>query len=392
MGKGSKGGEPREVVRLPALPLAPESKTHRDSKGSRKGGGRKSKSDVKQSAPKPKPDNGVSKEDSVEQKKSLVITQESTDGDELRKRLEEKSKKYSHLPVYNKEEERRKAEKRQAKVSKIFSSVDQQLGGFSDLTTSHMASHGITIAPSPFDDDSAREEPSEVDGEKPPPYTTLERSETAVAPPADVHTLKYRSGGVLAPRHSDVQTQEPKTRTSVTFTERKNSEPAIEASQGPQVPGWESTDPQVTQTQLQTLEPVTQQQPPDSDYSKLGDTLNALTQRMSSVTLEIQKEMEVDIPFIDHGEDDEDYRRADRSPPQAGAATTSSSDQDSDSDSELAAALAPCLNPNLRVAKIQLEVVSQTSSSSLVVSERLGQGQETLHINRKTVRRDFADV
>jgi len=44
------------------------------------------------------------------------------------------------------------------------------------------------------------------------------------------------------------------------------------------------------------------------------------------------------------------------------------------------------------VAKIQLEVVPQTTSSTLLVSERLGQAQETLHINRKTVRRDFADV
>lgn len=338
MGKGSQSREPREVARLPALPLAQESKTHRDSKGSRKGAGRKSKSDVKQPAPKPKSDNEVSKEDSVEQKKSLVVTQESTDGDELRKRLEEKSKKYSHLPVYNKEEERRKAEKRQAKVSKIFSSVDQQLGEFSDLTTSHMASHGITIAPSPFDDEPAREEPSEVDGEKPPPYTTLERTETASAPPADVHTLKYRSNGVLNPRQSDVQPQESKARTSVTFSERKNSELDSEASQGPRVPGLDLPESQVTQkqlqtpdpqmTQLQTLDAVTQQPCPDSDYSSLGNTLNALTQRMSSVTLEIKKEMEVDIPFIDHGEEGEDYRQADRSPPKAAAAAAQPASRD----------------------------------------------------------------
>merc|ERR1719327_1034916 len=67
--------------------------------------------------------------------------------DEFRRHLEEKSKKYSHLPVVDKEEEKRKAEKRQAKISNIFSSCDKQLGEFSDLTTAHMASHGITLTP-----------------------------------------------------------------------------------------------------------------------------------------------------------------------------------------------------------------------------------------------------
>jgi len=57
------------------------------------------------------------------------------------------------------------------------------------------------------------------------------------------------------------------------------------------------------------------------------------------------------------------------------------SDSDYDTDSDLARVLAPNLNPNLRVAKIQLEVVP-SMSSTLVVSERLCHGSEVISTTR----------
>ena len=72
------------------------------------------------------------------------------------------------------------------------------------------------------------------------------------------------------------------------------------------------------------------------------------------------------------------------------------SDSDYDTDSDLARVLAPNLDPNLRVAKIQLEVrfsletncelntlqVVPSMSSTLVVSERLCHGSEVISTTR----------
>ena len=76
--------------------------------------------------------------------------------------------------------------------------------------------------------------------------------------------------------------------------------------------------------------------------------------------------------------------------------TSPTSDSDYDTDSDLARVLAPNLNPNLRVAKIQLEVkrflsasfkgitvqVVPSISSTLVVSERLCHGSEVVSTTR----------
>jgi len=67
------------------------------------------------------------------------------------------------------------------------------------------------------------------------------------------------------------------------------------------------------------------------------------------------------------------------------------SDSDYDTDSDLARVLGQNLNPNLRVAKIQLEVVPSISST-LVVSERLCHGSEVVSTTRKTVRRELSQV
>jgi len=261
-------------------------------------------------------------------------------GEELRRRLEEKSAKYAHLPVVDREEEARRAARRQEAVSSILSSVDSQLGEFSTLTSQHMASHGITIAP------TSQEVQGEVQEEV---QEDKFRAEEAVGG-ADVHTIRYRSG-VLAPRH---QPETPSNRATITIAEKE------EQGEGHM-------------------------------YRSLGDTLTALTERMGSMTRDLQGDQ--DIPFIDHGEDAADYRTIDRTARGSlfKESTTSSSDSDSDSDSALARVLATSLNPHLRVAKIQLEVGSSTSST-LVVSERVGQGGDTLTTIRKTVSREFAMV
>jgi len=68
--------------------------------------------------------------------------------------LEEKSKKYSHLPVYDRQEEIKKAKEREAKMSAIMSDMDKNLGAVTDLTSSHMESKGVKMAPTPFDEES----------------------------------------------------------------------------------------------------------------------------------------------------------------------------------------------------------------------------------------------
>lgn len=109
--------------------------------------------------------------------------------------------------------------------------------------------------------------------------------------------------------------------------------------------------------------------------------------------MDMRKEPE--IPFIDVGDDDGDYRNVTRTNDGFGknsdSSVTSDSETERDTDAELATVLAPNLNPNLRVTKIQLETVS-SPTRSLVLEERQCQGSDTLHTNRKTVRRDYTDV
>ena len=185
------------------------------------------------------------------------------EGDELRRRLEEKSAKYAHLPVVDRQEEARRAARRQEDVSSILSSVDSQLGEFSTLTSQHMASHGITIA------STSQEVQGKVQEEMQEELQEDKAKAEEVVGGSDVHTIKYRSG-VLAPR---LQLETPSNRATITIAEQE------EQGEGHM-------------------------------YRSLGDTLTALTERMGSMTRDLQGDQ--DIPFIDHGEDAADYRTIDR--------------------------------------------------------------------------------
>ena len=259
----------------------------------------------KQAAPsKPKP----AKEGKPRKKSSGsgAPSHQAPEEDEFRRHLEEKSKKYSHLPVVDKEEERRKAERRQAKISNIFSSCDKQLGEFSDLTTAHMASHGITLTPGDTE--------PETDTDLGSPLNAPDLLPTA--PPLDVHTIRYRDG-VLSPRGQnqtsdklESPTAQPdkvpkvchetsRPRTSVTFADGQP-----QAVSEPQVPVNLSSE---------SSDALGAKQPPSEvegeEYLRLGQTLTALTERMGSVTRDIRDD---EIPFIDNGEGAEDYTRITR--------------------------------------------------------------------------------
>merc|ERR1712038_2080229 len=69
---------------------------------------------------------------------------------DLKKKLEENSKKFSHLPVYDKDLETRKTEERRREMTEIFSSLDKQLGNVADLTTSHIK---LKTSSTPFDEE-----------------------------------------------------------------------------------------------------------------------------------------------------------------------------------------------------------------------------------------------
>jgi len=348
----------------------------------------------KQPAPsKPKPVKEGVKEGKPRKKSSgsAAPSQQAPEEDAFRRHLEEKSKKYSHLPVVDKEEERRKAERRQAKISNIFSSCDKQLGEFSDLTTAHMASHGITLTPGDTEPETETDQGSPLNAPAPDLLPT--------APPLDIHTIRYRDG-VLSPRG---QNQTSDTLYSPPAEPDKVPKMCHETSSRPRtsVTFADGQPEAVSEPQLPVVNPYTSErgdalgpnEPPGEaqgeDYLRLGHTLTALTERMGSMTREIRDD---EIPFIDNGEGAEDYTRITRTRDNGDTDSTSpTSDSDYDTDSDLARVLAPNLNPNLRVAKIQLEVVPSISST-LVVSERLCQGSEVISTTRKTVRRELSQV
>jgi len=262
----------------------------------------------------------VSKETQLTPKSKNVELEGKKD---LRKILEEKSKKYSHLPVYDKEEERRKDEERQAKMSGIFYEVDKQLESVTDLTSTHMAKKGITMKTSatPFD------EPSE----------DSDRS-------SEVHTIRYNKG-VLNPRHSASQTQgisekeESIMPVSKTVTAIDNSAKPVptkeyktekvisSAASDSKSESFENTAIR-TESSLNDAksdEPVyalppykrnlVTPKPPENKlseksegatYESLGQTFRELTEKMQTVTKDMKSETE--IPFMDDG-DNEDYRQ-----------------------------------------------------------------------------------
>ena len=241
---------------------------------------------------------------------SAALSQQTPEEDEFRRHLEEKSKKYSHLPVVDTEEERRKAERRQAKISNIFSSCDKQLGEFSDLTTAHMASHGITLTPGDTEPETETDLGSPLKAPAPDLLPT--------APPFDVHTIRYRDG-VLSPRGQnqtsdtlESPTAQPdkvpkvchetsRPRTSVTFAD---GQPKAVS---------EPHDVPVNPLNSESSDALGPKQPASEtdgeEYLRLGHTLTALTERMGSVTRDIRDD---EIPFIDNGEGAEDYTRITR--------------------------------------------------------------------------------
>merc|ERR550532_1273244 len=250
-----------------------------------------------------------------------------------------------------------------------------------------MASHGITLTPGDTEPETKTDLGSPL---KAPDLLPT-------APPFDVHTIRYRDG-VLSPRGQNqtsdtLDTAQPdkvpkvchersRPRTSVTFADGQPE--AV-------------SEPQVTDNPLnsETSNALGPKQPSSEaegeEYLRLGQTLTALTERMGSVTRDIRDD---EIPFIDNGEGAEDYTRITRTTDNVSGdseSTSPTSDSDYDTDSDLARVLAPNLNPNLRVAKIQLEVVPSISST-LVVSERLCHGSEVISTTRKTVRRELSQV
>ena len=97
-----------DAKHLPAMPKSEP--TERKSNGS-KNGGKKEKSSKQSSI-----DSKSSRQSSVDSKLSKVS---SVDSKQKKSSLD--PNKYAHLPVYDKEEEKRKAKERQKKMSEIFS-------------------------------------------------------------------------------------------------------------------------------------------------------------------------------------------------------------------------------------------------------------------------------
>ena len=173
--------------------------------------------------------------------------------EDLRKKLEEKSKKYQHLPVYDKEEERRKNQKLEKKMTKIFSDVDKQLGTVTNLTSSHMENKGIKLVPTPFDESERRasDSPSAQSG-------ALDNKRTADKNQGDSENPKL---------------SEP--------NETQHNVP-----------------PPYKRTPSEDIKP-------NETYESLGQTFRDLTDKMESVTRDLQGH-ETEIPFVDEGSD-EDY-------------------------------------------------------------------------------------
>ena len=180
--------------------------------------------------------------------------------EDLRKKLEEKSKKYQHLPVYDKDEEKRKNQKLEKKMTKIFSDVDKQLGTVTNLTSSHMENKGIKLVPTPFDESERR-------------------ASDSPSAKSDVHTIKFKSG-VLDNKRS------------------------VDKNQGDSEKP-KSSEPNETHNVPPPYKRTISQDKPNETYESLGQTFRDLTDKMESVTRDLQGH-ETEIPFVDEGSD-EDY-------------------------------------------------------------------------------------
>jgi len=397
VGKNKQGRKEREPFsNLPCVPVSEKmprksesknDKENRQSKRSEKNGVSKSHKEtkpVKSKESKPNSEKVAKNSPEKSSKRQSIEPLEKTD---YRKYLEEKSKKYSHLPVYDKEEEKRKAQALQAKMSGIFSEMDKQLESVTDLTSTHMAKKGITMntSPTPFDDTSD-------DGE----------------PTAEVHTIRYNKG-VLKPRYSASQTQGSQNKDQNKITSVSKTETSVDKCEKQTIneKGSEKFVSTVTsetrketskiadvQSETAKAEPVYALPPykrnnvpvkqlseskDGATYESLGHTFRELTEKMQTVTKDIKTDQE--IPFMDDGDSD-DYRQAVRK----------STDLDSDTDIAILEALGECLDQHQQVEKIQLEVGPSSSSTSLMVSERMCHGTDTIHMSKRTVRRDYTDI
>jgi len=260
--------------------------------------------------------------------------------EDLRKKLEEKSKKYQHLPVYDKDEEKRKNQKLEKKMTKIFSDVDKQLGTVTNLTSSHMENKGIKLVPTPFDESERR-------------------ASDSPSAKSDVHTIKFKSGVLDNKRSADKNqgdSEKPK-----------------------------SSEPNETHNVPPPYKRTTSQEKQNETYESLGQTFRDLTDKMESVTRDLQGH-ETEIPFVDEGSD-EDYTQKVRV----------ANDPDTAMDlalSELLSSLS--VDQNLVVEAIQLEEPQEPgpviSSTVLMVTERKCQGSDIIHLKRKTIRREYTDV
>jgi len=63
-----------------------------------------------------------------------------------------------------------------------------------------------------------------------------------------------------------------------------------------------------------------------------------------------------------------------------------------DLDEAIEEALSGFLDTKMSVERIQLQTSPSVSSTSLMVTERKFQGTDTIHLRRKTIRRDFTDI
>jgi len=171
--------------------------------------------------------------------------------------------------VYDKEEEKRKNKKLEKKMTKIFSDVDKQLGTVTDLTSTHMENKGIKLVPTPFDESE-------------------QCAFESTSAQADVHTIIYKSGGVLDNKRSAEKNQ-------------GDSDPTNENMNISETSGTPTHDKLLPPYKRKPSQDKT-----DENYESLGQTFRDLTDKMETVTRDLQGH-DSEIPFVDEGSD-EDYR------------------------------------------------------------------------------------
>jgi len=259
--------------------------------------------------------------------------------DDLRKALEEKSKKYAHLPVYDRATELKKAKEREAKMSAILSDMDRNLGAVSNLTSSHMESKGVTMVSTPFDDDSSSQE----------------RKESAI----DIHTIKYEKATLESRETSAKQSvSEPQGDKSSTDTEnikisKFTKEETIHSESIKVNQKLLSGDSKLSNASLNesTKEELPVENKTKHDNSENIPKENGITENFREKSKQLDTKgknamsglnVDQEIPFADDPEEGEDF---------------TSNARTSNEDDEICEALSALpLDPNLKVEKIQLEV------------------------------------